>query len=279
MGGKILRIGAVAWLIAQILIGFLQMAGNRIMPVALDSLFLHICKEILRVLHRNHKQMEHRLRVLWMGLHGKKRICDFFQISLPDFPASCCPLRQIFQADAQNRSLQSFQSVIISHNIVIISHLASLILDRRNGVKIFFFPAGNAAALSERIQILTGIKRKAPEFSQTADHFSLIERTVCLGTAASMAAVLFASGDQREILPHGKVMIHDPLIGRTGGSALQLMETSKSLMATREHLASILSEHTGHSLEEIYEKTARDTYFDAEEAVAFGLADRVITQI
>lgn len=103
--------------------------------------------------------------------------------------------------------------------------------------------------------------------------------TVCLGTAASMAAVLFASGDQREILPHGKVMIHDPLIGRTGGSALQLMETSKSLMATREHLASILSEHTGHSLEEIYEKTARDTYFDAEEAVAFGLADRVITQI
>ena len=104
-------------------------------------------------------------------------------------------------------------------------------------------------------------------------------RTVCLGTAASMAAVLFASGDQREILPHGKVMIHDPLIGRTGGSALQLMETSKSLMATREHLASILSEHTGHSLEEIYEKTARDTYFDAEEAVAFGLADRVITQI
>lgn len=104
-------------------------------------------------------------------------------------------------------------------------------------------------------------------------------RTVCLGTAASMAAVLFASGDQREILPHGKVMIHDPLIGRTGGSALQLMETSKSLMATREHLASILAEHTGHSLEEIYEKTARDTYFDAEEAVAFGLADRVITQI
>ena len=104
-------------------------------------------------------------------------------------------------------------------------------------------------------------------------------RTVCLGTAASMAAVLFASGAQREILPHGKVMIHDPLIGRTGGSALQLMETSKSLMATREHLASILSEHTGHSLEEIYEKTARDTYFDAEEAVAFGLADRVITQI
>ena len=93
-------------------------------------------------------------------------------------------------------------------------------------------------------------------------------RTVCLGTAASMAAVLFASGAQREILPHGKVMI-----------ALQLMETSKSLMATREHLASILSEHTGHSLEEIYEKTARDTYFDAEEAVAFGLADRVITQI
>ena len=103
--------------------------------------------------------------------------------------------------------------------------------------------------------------------------------TVCVGTAASMAAILFASGKKRGILPHGKVMIHDPLIGRTGGSALQLQAVSRGLMATREHLASILAEHTGHSLEEIYEKTMRDTYFDAEEAVAFGLADRVITQI
>lgn len=104
-------------------------------------------------------------------------------------------------------------------------------------------------------------------------------RTVCLGTAASMGALLFAAGSQRDILPHGKVMIHDPLIGRTGGSALQLHEISQSLMQTREHMGQLLARFTGRTLEEIYEKTRQDTYFNAEEAVAFGLADRVIETI
>lgn len=101
-------------------------------------------------------------------------------------------------------------------------------------------------------------------------------RTVCLGIAASMGALLFAAGDRREILPHGRVMIHDPLITSTGGSALQLQETSRNLMETRRELCEILARQTGKTLEEIYEKTARDCWFNAEEAVAFGLADRVI---
>lgn len=104
-------------------------------------------------------------------------------------------------------------------------------------------------------------------------------RTVCLGTAASMGALLFAAGSQRDILPHGRVMIHDPLIGRTGGSALQLHEISQSLMQTRERMGQLLARFTGRTLEEIYEKTRQDTYFNAEEAVAFGLADRVIETI
>lgn len=104
-------------------------------------------------------------------------------------------------------------------------------------------------------------------------------RTVCLGSAASMGAFLFAAGDQRDILPHGRVMIHDPLIEQTGGSALELSEISRRLMQTRQYMAQLLSEFTGRTLEEIYEKTRRDAYFSAEEAVAFGLADRVISRI
>lgn len=84
---------------------------------------------------------------------------------------------------------------------------------------------------------------------------------------------------QRDILPHGRVMIHDPLIGKTGGNALQLYEISQGLMQTREHMGQLLAQFTGRTLEEIYEKTKRDTFFDAEEAVAFGLADRVIETI
>lgn len=104
-------------------------------------------------------------------------------------------------------------------------------------------------------------------------------RTVCVGMAASMGALLFAAGDVREILPHAEVMIHDPLTTGISGSALTVEESSRRLMGIRQITAEILARHTGHTLEEIYEKTRRDSYFNAEEAVAWHLADRIITQI
>ena len=105
-------------------------------------------------------------------------------------------------------------------------------------------------------------------------------RTVCLGTAASMGALLFTAGTRRDIMPHGRVMIHDPLIsGGIGGSALKIQEISRSLLHTREVTGQILARHTGKTLEEIYEKTAKDAWFTAEEAVEFGLADRIIQSV
>lgn len=105
-------------------------------------------------------------------------------------------------------------------------------------------------------------------------------RTVCVGMAASMASILFAAGDRREILPHAAVMIHDPLIpGGVGGSALRIRSLSDDLMRTRTLIAEILAKHTGKSVEEIYEKTATDTFFYGEDAVAYGLADNVITSL
>lgn len=105
-------------------------------------------------------------------------------------------------------------------------------------------------------------------------------RTVCEGTAASMAAILFLSGDNREMLPHAKVMIHDPLIhGKIGGNALQIERISKNLLKTREIIGTIIAEHTGRTLPEVYEKTAVDSYFDAEECIEWGLADRIVTEI
>ena len=104
--------------------------------------------------------------------------------------------------------------------------------------------------------------------------------TVCIGTAASMAAVLFASGDRREILRHGEVMVHDPLVsGGISGSALAVQDKSDRLMAKRKVLCGILAQHTGKTLKQIYKVTAKDTYFGAEEAVAFGLADAVIEKL
>ena len=102
-------------------------------------------------------------------------------------------------------------------------------------------------------------------------------RTVCVGLAASMAALLFISGSRRDMLPHSRLMIHDPLIVQTGGSALRLKAVSDDLMETRQITARVIAEHSGRSLEEILEKTATDSFFRAEEAVACGLADNIIT--
>lgn len=101
-------------------------------------------------------------------------------------------------------------------------------------------------------------------------------RTVCIGTAASMAALIFAAGDMRDILRHGKVMIHDPLMTNLGGSALSVQDMSNQLMKTREEVAEQLAKYTNKSIKEILKKTSPGTWFNAEEAVAFGLADRVI---
>ncbi len=105
-------------------------------------------------------------------------------------------------------------------------------------------------------------------------------RTVCIGTAASMAAVLFAAGDRREILQHGEVMIHDPLVsGGISGSALAVQDKSDRLMAKRKVLCGILAQHAGKTIKQIYKVTAKDSWYGAEEAVVFGLADTVIDKL
>ena len=104
-------------------------------------------------------------------------------------------------------------------------------------------------------------------------------RTVCLGMAASMGALLFIAGDEREILPHSRVMIHDPLIGSMGGSALSVKARADDLMRIRDITAAVIAEHPGMTLDQVFQLTAQDTYFEAEAAVEAGLADRVIHEL
>ena len=102
--------------------------------------------------------------------------------------------------------------------------------------------------------------------------------TVCVGMAASMGALILASGRRgcRYIMPHSKVLIHEPLISdMCGGSATSVMNLSKSLMKTRDILSGILSEHTGRSVKEINTALAADSFMNAQKAVEFGLCDHV----
>lgn len=104
----------------------------------------------------------------------------------------------------------------------------------------------------------------------------------CTGMAASMAAIILAGGQKgrRFILPHSKTMIHEPLISQgVGGSASSIKNISDSILQTREMLNGILSKHTGKDMAVIAEATAYDHYMNAEETVAFGICDKVITRI
>ncbi|MDN4072142.1 MULTISPECIES: ATP-dependent Clp endopeptidase proteolytic subunit ClpP [Fictibacillus] len=104
--------------------------------------------------------------------------------------------------------------------------------------------------------------------------------TICIGMAASMGAFLLAAGEKgkRYVLPNSEVMIHQPL-GGTRGQAADIEIHARRIIQMREQLNKILSEKTGQPLEIIERDTDRDNFMLAEDAVKYGLVDRVITSV
>ncbi|MDU2417026.1 ATP-dependent Clp endopeptidase proteolytic subunit ClpP [Negativicoccus succinicivorans] len=101
--------------------------------------------------------------------------------------------------------------------------------------------------------------------------------TICVGSAASMGAVLLASGatGKRYALPHSRVMIHQPL-GGVQGQATEIEIHAREILRMREELNNILARHTGRTLDEIHNDTERDHFLSAEEALKYGLVDEVL---
>lgn len=100
----------------------------------------------------------------------------------------------------------------------------------------------------------------------------------CVELAASMAALLLASGKKghRFILPHSKVLIHEPLISKGfGGSATNIEKTAQRILDVKTQMNTLLAKHTGRSIDEINEATAYDHLMTAEEAIAFGICDAI----
>ncbi len=102
--------------------------------------------------------------------------------------------------------------------------------------------------------------------------------TICMGMAASMGAFLLAAGTKgkRFALPNSEIMIHQPL-GAAEGQASDILIHARHIERTRENINKILSERTGRPLEEICRDTERDNFMSAQEALDYGLIDKVIT--
>ncbi|NDJ19616.1 ATP-dependent Clp endopeptidase proteolytic subunit ClpP [Myxacorys almedinensis] len=101
--------------------------------------------------------------------------------------------------------------------------------------------------------------------------------TICVGFAASMGAFLLSAGTKgkRMSLPHSRIMIHQPL-GGAQGQATDIEIQAKEILYHKQHLNSLLADHTGQPLERIEEDTERDFFMSSEEAKDYGLIDQVI---
>lgn len=101
--------------------------------------------------------------------------------------------------------------------------------------------------------------------------------TICMGLAASMGAFLLAAGakGKRYALPNSEIMIHQPL-GKIQGQATDMRIHTENILKTKERLNKILSERTGQPLEKIEHDTERDNFMIAQEAMEYGLVDKVI---
>jgi ATP-dependent Clp protease protease subunit len=102
--------------------------------------------------------------------------------------------------------------------------------------------------------------------------------TICVGMAASMAAILLAGGAEgkRSALPNSKIMIHQPWVGGLQGQTADIEIHAKEMLKTRESLYKILSKHTGKSIDQITKDCDRDYFLTSEEAKSYHLIDNIL---
>lgn len=105
--------------------------------------------------------------------------------------------------------------------------------------------------------------------------------TICMGLAASMGSLLLSNGEKgsRSIWPNGRVMIHQPSIGGAQGTAADLEITAREIIRTKELGARILAENCGQTFEKVMKDFDRDYWMNAEEAVKYGIVDKIADKL
>lgn len=101
--------------------------------------------------------------------------------------------------------------------------------------------------------------------------------TICTGLAASMGSILLVAGKERSILPHAKVMIHQPL-GGVAGQASDIIIEAEEIRKCRDELCNILAEHTKQPFDKVFQDMDRNHWFTAQEAVDYGLVDKILSK-
>lgn len=123
-----------------------------------------------------------------------------------------------------------------------------------------------------------GVLTSALAIYDTMQYINCPVSTVCIGSAASGAAVLLAAGERgkRFALPNAQILLHQVAVSGVGGEAIEVEIAAKQIIKLREKVNKILAKHTSQPLEKIEKDTDRDFYLSAEEAKEYGLIDEVI---
>lgn len=143
-----------------------------------------------------------------------------------------------------------------------------LFLESENAEKdIFFYVNSPGGSVSAGLAIYDTMQFIKPDVS-----------TLCIGQAASMGALLLAAGakNKRFCLPNSRVMIHQPM-GGFQGQASDIEIHAREILYLKARLNEILAKHTGRDIKSIEKDTDRDNFLSAEEAVSYGLVDKVLT--
>ena len=103
--------------------------------------------------------------------------------------------------------------------------------------------------------------------------------TICTGMAASMGAILLVAGENgmRAALPHSRVMIHQPL-GGIQGQASDIEITAREILKLKDELYHIIADHSGQNVDKIRQDADRDYWMNAQEALAYGMIDKIYTK-
>jgi ATP-dependent Clp protease, protease subunit len=182
------------------------------------------------------------------------------------------------QSGRGERAYDIFSRLLKDHVIflgeTIDDHLASLVIAQMLFLEaeaperdIFLYINSPGGSVTAGLAIYDTIQYVKPDVS-----------TICIGQAASMAAVLLAGGTKgkRLALPHARVMLHQPLLYGLGGQATDIDIHAKDILRLRQRLNEILSQHTGQPLDRIFLDTERDFILEANDALSYGLLDKVI---
>lgn len=189
------------------------------------------------------------------------------------------PIPRVVEQTPQGERVYDIYSRLLKDRIVFASGKVGPAMANAIVAQLLFLQADNPdSEISLYVNSPGGEVTSGLAIYDTMQHITPDVKTICVGQAASMGAILMAAGEpgKRYGLPNSRFMIHQPL-GGAKGQATDVELRTEELLRIKERIIDILKKHTGRSEEEVREDIDRDNFLPAEEAVEYGLIDDIAT--